>query len=183
MIEPARVGMVLIAAALLTCCSSTTTGPAPIYQEGEEGFLLVGAERKWAGVGKGDSPLLSVRYTKIGVPALYRPSVAFQFTDVMVEKLPVGEYSIHSAYFGGKPMRLPQLGFRILPGQITYVGDFNITLKPALPIIGDFENKRTLQVVDNMNSTVAKFKAKYPEMAKTHTVRADVTPVNLQDEY
>ena len=185
MIRPSTLrALALIATMLLMSCQHDQAlkhDAAVGESEPGEGYVLVGADRRWVGVTKNDAPSLSVGWRRIGKPMFYQEGVFLQFTDVSLEKLPAGDYYVRGSYFNGKWMWLPELKFRIVPGQVTYVGDFNITVKPR--VLSHFVIKRTLDVVDNLESTVAKFKQKYPDVANAHPVRAEVTPISLRDEY
>jgi hypothetical protein len=143
------------------------------------GFLLVGADRKWTEPRKEDPPLLQLLYRKSNESTLEMGTITFlKDADLVLHQLPAGEYNIYNSFFGYKHMGLPKMTFRILPGQITYVGDFNITV--VYPKIGLLTN-RTFAVSDNRESAVAKLKTQFPVIAKTYLVQSEITPFKHSD--
>lgn len=171
-----------IALLLLGGCYS-----APVVQEdtklkAEEsgvGFVVAVSLRKWTDTDRLDTPLLQLLYRAAEGSRLQMSTITFQKdTDVVLQKLPAGEYVIYNSFFGFKHMLLPEMRFRVVPGQITYVGDFNATVKyPKIGLI----TSRSLNVVDNRNAAIEKLKRQYPQVAGAYQVRAEVTSFARED--
>jgi hypothetical protein len=171
----------LALACLVGCVARPTvkidTALAP--DDRSTGFLLVTADRKWADSAKTGKPLLELLYRKGDAVTVDLGAISFfRDTTLVLQQLPVGEYNIYNSYFGIKHMSLPKVGFRILPGQITYVGDFNITVNQSFisPL-----TERKLVVTDKRESAMAKLSVQYPVIAKMYSVRSEVTSFSKTD--
>lgn len=162
------------------CYSAPIVKEDALLPSGEttSGFLLIGAERNWTDTDRKDRPLLQLLYrANAGGSGIL--TVTFQEeADLVLQRLSAGDYVIYNTFFGFKHMGLPGSRFRIVPGQITYAGDFNITVK--YPKIGLLTN-RTLRVVDNREAATRKLKQQYPVIAGVYAVRSEVNSISQSD--
>jgi hypothetical protein len=71
-----------------------------------------------------------------------------------------------------------EVRFTIVPHQITYVGDFNASVK--WPKIGLITN-RTLSLVDNRAGALQKLKTTYPVIAGSYPVRVEISSFTISE--
>jgi len=87
---------------------------------------------------------------------------------LVLQEVPAGEYDLRVSWFYGR-FKDAGMSFRVDPGIITYIGDFQGTIDND-DSIGMLGIHRTIEVLDNQQSTEQAFKSRYPRTAATYPV-------------
>jgi hypothetical protein len=149
--------------------------------EGNFGYLAVGSERVWTETSRTDTPTLQLLMRSSAGLSQGIITVTFvKNSDFVFQKLPVGEYVIPTSYLGFSHMQFPTPGtkFLITPRKITYIGDFNASVRwPKIGLL----TKRNLKVVNNQERALERLRSTYPTIANTYPVEAQVKVFEISD--
>lgn len=175
----AIVGLILVLS--IGCVSAPAAKVDELLTSDEKnvGFMLITSHRSWTDPSRTGRPILVLHYRKPGGSAVDLGGATFlkEDEDLILQRLPAGDYSFYYAYIHGAPLHFSPMNFRIVPGQVTYVGDFNLRVKYALLTL----HQRELIVQDDRRSALEKLTSRYPIIAKSYPLKSEVTPMSFRE--
>lgn len=166
----------LIVFLFLTACATTQEASDSAELSKNEGILVVGLETNWSGYNNPFLASLDLLFNGTNDSSLNYGSMSFKGNDyILVTKLPAKEYYFYKIRFGNRFADLNQNAkFKIMPGEITYIGDIRIDLS-----LGAFSAAATINVSDNWNEALAYLQKNYPLLLSNRTITTSIVHMEL----
>lgn len=173
-----RATFFLVISMLSGCYSAPIVKSDEPLSDNRLGFLLVGAERSWNWPKADDLPILQLLYRNRANSRFEMGTVLFsQSENLVLQKLPTGDYYMYNSFFGSRHMALPEIEFKILPGKITYIGTYAITVTPKFNSWAE----RTLSINDNHQAISEELRKRYPKIFIQNPLEIQVKHLEYAD--